>query len=144
MDDPIDLDAIRARARVHVALDALEIYGSVRDEMVADPTRALAILDRVMHSVGVHNRAAFAISSWRRATAVPDDPPPALRARRWTLSAGAQPELEVEPPELEALEYVWAQPASDVGNLILRLIATALARHGGFEAMRASFDRHRT
>jgi hypothetical protein len=137
MDDPIDLDAIRARARVYVALDALEIYGPVRAQMVADPVRALAVLDRVMHSVGVRNRAAFAVASWRRATARPDTP-------RRLVEATAQPELEVEPPELESLEYVWAQPASDVGNLILRLIATALARHGGFEAMRASFDRHRT
>ena len=117
---------------MHELLDELEIVGAVRDEMTSQPLRALLIIESALRAQGVRNPAAFIIARWR-----------AARERR---PAAPAPELELErvPPDLDALEYVWSRPPSVVGGLILKLLSVAIEKHGGYGALRASFDRHRS
>jgi hypothetical protein len=112
-------------------LDELEITGLVRREMLAEPERALLIVEAAGRARGVHNRAAFTIARWK------------ARAQTKPASAPA-PELEAIPPTLESLEYLWGRRPTVVGDLILKLIAAALERHGGFRALQADFHRHRS
>ena len=109
-------------------LDDFGIIGRIREEMLAEPERALAILERARTGPGIRNPAAYSIARWRAPRAAPPAP---------------EPELAIDPPDLDALEYVWSRPPTVVGELIVKLLAVALERHGGFEALRESFDRHR-
>ena len=130
-----ELEQLRARRDLFPLLEELEIVGRVRKQMLAEPVAALAVLDHALLARGVRNRAAFAITRWR-----------ALRERAGvSLLPELEPEREREacPVDLDALEQAWSREPSFAGELVLRLIAAALHAHGGYAALRASFERRR-
>ena len=133
------LDDELARARLLKRLgelaDELGIVGGVRSEMLAEPARAVPVLEHAKGAVGVRNPAAFAISLWRRQdrdVALPDG---------LTVRFQREPEPD-EPPALDALEQAWALDHSALRTGMLKLLAAGLARHGGLGPLRerTSFD----
>jgi len=125
-----ELERLELRARLHAELDELDVTGRLRDEMTDEPEAALRLVRRARRARGVRNPAALLVSLWRGRRA----PPPARPA---------EPELVVDaPPDLDALEQAWAL-SPPVRELVLKLLAAAIHRHGGYEQMRADFDRRR-
>lgn len=107
------------KARALELMDELGILpGPIRDEMTADPARAVAVLQRAKGSPGIRNPAALAISNWRRGA----DPRP--RAPR-------SDELVEEAPLLETIEHAWSLETA-ISNQILRMMSAAIGRTGGF------------
>lgn len=127
-----ELAGYRARKRLGELLNELEITGTVREQMLAEPERALEVLGKATRARGIRNRAAFAITRWRQLQARPEPPAPPL-----------EPVLLGQPPDLDALEYVWSRPATVMTELVSKLQATSIERHGGFAALHASFEKRR-
>jgi hypothetical protein len=130
-------ERLEERADVAELLDELVILSPrLRSEMLKSPGRALAVLRSARLTPGIHNRAAFAIARWRAGA---DPRPPRARAPR----AEELAEDYAEPPTLSALEQVWSRDPSPVGDLLLRIMAIAIARAGGFgQLQRAFLERH--
>lgn len=122
MSDDAELERLRLKARALDLLDELGIYGRLREEMLRDPERAIAVLEYAVGEPGIQNPASFAISSWRRG----DDP------RKRSASARAREELPQEqPPTLSALEYAWSREGSAVGGALLKMMSHSIERAGG-------------
>jgi len=129
-----ELERLRLRRDVNGYLDELDIRSpAIRSEMLDEPERALRILDTASSAPRIRNRAAFAIARWRD------------RDRRSAEPAVLEitEDEELVPPTLDVLELQWSQEPSFVGGLVLKLMAAAIARAGGFEELRASFDERR-
>jgi len=122
-------DELVDRARVSELLDALDISGPVSSDMLDHPGRAYAVLSHAQRARGVRNRAAFAIARWRSSRPRPPAPP------------AADSEPVSEPPSLVALEHAWSLEPSPVGAAILRLMALALEKHGGFGPLQEQIRR---
>jgi len=111
--------------RVAQLLDELRVEGSIRREMLDEPRAAYAILVYVQ-DLPVKNPATQAIRFW------------AQRRR-------PQPPLEGGPPTLSALEFAWSRDTLPDGepnpavSALLKLMAAAITRHGGFAQLQASF-----
>jgi len=130
-----ELDRLELRARLHDELDELAIVGSIRDEMTDDPEAALRLVARARRARGIHNPAAFLIAQWRSRRA----PPPRVPSG----TPLEEVELDEGPPDLDTIEQAWSL-SPPVRELVLRLLAVAITRHGGFQQMRADFERRRS
>lgn len=121
-----ELDLLERKALAHGLMDELGIYGRMREEMLDDLERAIAVLSTARDASGARNRAALAIANFRRGA----DPRPATPARE---------ELVEEAPSLSALEYAWAhQWTSPIGETLIRMMGYAIERNGGASAMLAA------
>ena len=122
-----ELERLRLKARVLDLVDELAILSDrLRAEMLADPERAIAVLEYALDEPNVKNPASFAIASWRTGA----DP------RRRSSSSSAREELPTEePPTLSALEYAWSRERSPIGETLLRMMAFSIERNGGATAM---------
>lgn len=119
--------ADRAVVQVFELTKALDIGGRVRLEMMADPERGAAVLRHAAKAPKIRNRAGFAIANWHSGF----DPRPAL------VPALVEDELgDAGPPNLAAIEHAWSLQPSPVADALLRAMAAALARHGGFRVLR--------
>ena len=128
-----DNELARARLlkRLGELLDELQITGSVRQEMLAEPERAVPVLEHARDAYGVRNPAAFAISLWRQRNVI-------------HLTDGTAVRFEPEPdapPDLAAIEQVWALDTEALRSGLLKVMAAALTRHGGIAA---ALTRHRS
>jgi hypothetical protein len=139
-DTPRDLDAeldrLRARERLIAQLDELEIIGRPRDEMLAEPERALAVirsvLDRAQTSgKRIKSPAALIISRWKQPALVSLDARRRDAERAAVLADPLGPEHEAGPPDLDALEQAWSLDTSSLTTGLLKLMAAAYTRHGG-------------
>ncbi len=126
-----ELDRLELRARLHGELDELAITGPVRDEMTDDPEAALRLVDRARRARGIRNPAAFLIAQWRARRAPPAPPP-----------RPAEPEIVEGPPDLDTLEHAWSL-SPPVASLVLKLLGAAIEKHGGYQQLRADFERRR-
>lgn len=114
--------------RLGELLDELGMVGRIREEMLADPRRAVPVLEHAKGAHGVRNPGAFANSLWRQG------------AQHVGLPAGLsvrldpEPELESGPPDLDALEQAWVLDESALRTGLLKLMAAAYTRHGGIYA----------
>lgn len=124
-DDDVELERLRLKARALDLLDELGIGGKVRDEMIADPARAIAVLERAASSAHVKNPAALAIANWKRGHGKPHG-----RSRLDELD-----ETPEQPPTLSALEYAWSRARSPIGESLLSMMAFSIERNGGATAM---------
>jgi len=120
------------RARVYELAERLDIDGPVLTEMLAEPGRATVVLEKAVRARGIRNRAALAVSQWRK-------PRPRLAAASPEEQAGAELELEPEPPTLSAIEYLWSQDPSPPMLALERLLAAAVDEAGGFAAVASTF-----
>jgi len=128
----LDSELELKRNRVAVQADELEILGQVRDEMLSDPDRALGVFARVRRATGIRKPAAFAVRLWQTKTPAPTTP------------ATPEPELELGPPTLAALEFHWSR--DDAGQVppsltpwhdaLGRAMAAAIGSHGGCTALK--------
>jgi len=118
--------------RLHAELDALDIFGAMRSEMLGDPDRAFALVDMVKRQKGLRNPGGFAVARWRdgygRLRAVPPAEPV---------------ELPDEPPTLSAIEYAWSREPSIAMQACLTLMAAAVRRHGFHVVQRSFHERER-
>ena len=121
-------ETVLVRMDVYRLMDELQITGQIRDSMLMDPDRAKAVLEHARAAHSIRNPAAYANSLWRQGYDPRDRyvPPEEL-------------DDEGGPPSLSALEFAWSRPPSLVGEALMDLMAVAVARHGGFHAMQASF-----
>lgn len=125
VDEQLVLDPDRAAfERTQELAAELGITGAVRYEMLADPGRAVAVLEHALALAAIRNRAGFAIANWHSGF----DPRPAR-----------EPELEEAPPTLADLEYAWSLQPSAGADFMLGLMSIALSRAGGFRALQAEF-----
>lgn len=123
-----ELERLRLKARALELLEELDISsGILRGEMLAEPERAIAVLEYAIAQPGIRNAASFAIAQWRRG----DDP----RRSRRTLEAE---ELVEEPPTLSALEFAWSRQASPIGATLIAMMGYSIERNGGASAMLAA------
>jgi hypothetical protein len=138
-----ELELLAARARVNELVDELAIDSMrLRDEMLDNPGRAIAVLEHARRARGIRNPASFAIARWRAGA------DPRIRARQpASLASHLASHLdEMEAtgaPTLEALEFAWhlEDESSPVAEPMLRLLACAIERNGGMRAvLERSFD----
>lgn len=134
MDDlTLELDPERAwtKARALDLMDELGILsGRIRDAMLEDVERAVAVLQHAKSAPHVRNPASLAIANWRRGA----DPRPRARSRTFELER----EVTEQPPTLSALEFAWSRDRSPIGGALIAMMGYAIARSGGASAMLAA------
>lgn len=109
---------------------------AVRSEMIGEPEVALAILRRVKRERGIHNPPAYATARFRGAVKRRQAE---ARARPSSEAGGLADverlvaEVAPAPPRLADLELARALTPSKYRESVLRCMAAAVARFGGFE-----------
>lgn len=126
----IDAERLVARERTLELLDELDVGSTVvRAQMLADPERAVLVLESTLRATNLRNPAAFAVQRWRSGF----DP---RRARQAPVE---RVELEEGAPTLSAIEYAWS--LEPVSRPILAMMSSAIGRTGGFRpVLVAGFD----
>jgi hypothetical protein len=124
------LDRLGLELRVHAALDELGVVSlDVRASMVDEPELALRLCEHAAAQRGLRDRAAYVVARWRRRHDPGAIPTP-------QLAQPDDPEREPGPPSLSSLEYLWSLDDGEVSTAALeRLLALAIARHGGCHAL---------
>lgn len=111
---------------------ALDIGGTMRLEMLAEPERAAAVLRHAAKAPRIRNRAGFAVANWRAGF----DPRPA------NVPELVEDELaDAGPPDLATIEHAWSLQPSPVADAMLRAMAACLSRYGGFASLQREFRR---
>lgn len=117
---------------VLAACDRMGIVSfETRAELIGEPDLALRVLGRAANTPGIHNPAAFAIARFRKGR---DRRATEARARRREGIAGELAEVTPAPPRLRDLEQAWSLGPSAARDALLRAMAAAVGRHGGFAA----------
>ena len=109
----------------------LGIGGMIRLEMIAEPDRAVAVLRHATTAPRIRNRGGFATANWKGGF----DPRPGPAA----LAESELADEEPGPPALETLEHCWSRPESPLATILLRAMAAAIGKAGGFNAIKHSF-----
>jgi hypothetical protein len=117
-------------ARAYELTQELDISGLIRLEMLAEPELAVAVLEHALASPRIRNRAGFAVANWKAGF----DPRPSSPSEE-------EPELELGPPTLEALEHAWSLEPSPPVSALLAAIAAALTHFGGFAPLQRELYR---
>lgn len=117
------------REKLAPILDAWEIVGPLRADMVADPERALRIAERVINAQGIRRPGAYMNTLWRQSS-----------GQLTQTAAPLAPEPEAGPPTLSAVEFAWSRDASPMLDALLDAMASAIAAAGGFASIRESFS----
>ena len=102
--------------------------------MLADPERALRVLDHVQRSSSVRNPAALANALWRQS---------ALQLTQTAAPLPPEPRDDYEEglPTSSVIEYAWSSDPRPMADSLLDAMAAALGRGGGFTAIRETFAR---
>lgn len=130
----IELDLARKRSELVPILEEYGIIGAIHAEMLADPERALRVLDHVRRSSSVRNPAALANALWRQS---------ALQLTQTAAPLPPKPRDDYEEglPSLSVIEHAWSFDPSPMADSLLAAMAAALGRGGGFNAIRETFAR---
>lgn len=116
--------------RVRELTRELGIAGPVELAMLTEPERAVAVLEYARRARHVRSPAALAIARWRAGF----DPRP-VELEPPVAAAG--------PPTLAAIEHAWSLEPAPFAGLLLRCMAFALERAGGFAELQRQLQRFR-
>jgi len=126
-------DDYELRERLYVLMADFGIYSEeVRAAMLQDPERAILLLEAARRPPRkIRNPAAWAITRFRHG----EDP----RSRHYEPEP--EPELELGLPTVEGIDYIAAEARrSWVGVAMMRLVAIALEREGGYPELVARLE----